>query len=117
MIPDTKKRVKFGKNASVREDDSHKSRMEGISPYALERIGMRYTDGGIKYGDFRNWERGQPWSRCIGAILRHTTAYMRRDTSEDHLAAIAWNAIALMHFESLKEHAQFDDRPMWGEEE
>jgi len=35
---------------------------------------------------------------------------MKKDDSEDHLAAIAWNAFALMHHQELKEDEQLDDR-------
>lgn len=113
-LPDSGERVSFGEDAAIREGVDEKPAMEGISPYALERVGMHFTRGGKKYGDFRNWEKGMPFSRMVGAILRHTAAYMRRDDSEDHLAAIAWNSLALLHYSSLTQYDHFDDRPNWG---
>lgn len=111
-LPDSGQRVSFGEGLAIREAADEKAAMEGISPYALERLGTLLTNGGKKYGDFRNWEKGMPWTRCIGAILRHTAAYMRRDQSEDHLAAIMWNAMALIHYETVGDRA-LDDRPVW----
>lgn len=113
-LPDGGTRERFG-NGAIREADPHKAAMEGVSPYAMERIGLLYTRGGQKYDDFRNWEKGMPYTRCLGAILRHTYAYMRRDNSEDHLAAIAWNAVCLLHYESVESEA-VDDRPQWGKQ-
>lgn len=112
-LPDSGKRVQFGEGAAMREDDSEKPAIEGLSPYALMRIGMVFTRGGVKYGNFRNWERGMPFSRYIGGILRHTAKYMMRDTTEDHLAAIVWNAQCLMHHEEVGQAQQWDDRPRW----
>lgn len=85
---------------SVRDRDSSKSRPDLISPWALERIGHLYRRGAEKYGD-RNWEKGQPVSDITASLFRHLIAYMEGDREEDHLAAIAWNAIAIMHFEEL----------------
>ena len=59
---------------------------------------MHYTNGAKKYGD-HTWKLGQPASRFFSSLERHTKAFAKGDTSEDHLAAIAWNAFALMHFE------------------
>lgn len=96
---------------AVREADPDKPAMEGVSPYAMERLGAHLTRGGQKYGDFRNWERGMPITRCIGAVLRHTFQYLRRDDSEDHMAAVMWNAMAILHFEETR--PELDDRPDW----
>jgi hypothetical protein len=114
-LPDTGERQTFAVGQAVREADPLKPAVEGISPYAIERIGLLYTLGGEKYGDFRNWERGMPFTRCIGAIIRHVFAYLRRDNTEDHLAAVAWNAIALMHYEAVAD-PNLDDRPRWAPE-
>lgn len=105
---------------AVREADPNKAAVEGISPYAIMRLGMHFTHGGIKYaqhGGFRNWEKGMPATRCIGAIVRHAFQYLMRDDSEDHLAAIMWNAQALIHYEEVggtgATWEEIDDRPNW----
>ncbi len=119
-LPDGGTRVSFGEGMAVREGDTEKARVDGISPYAMHRLGMLFTRGGIKYKDFRNWEKGMPTTRYIGAIIRHVYKYLARDTTEDHLAAVMWNAAALMHHEAVgttsgKTFADIDDRPHWDE--
>ena len=118
-LPDTGLRTSFGTDGAIREADPTKSSIEGMSPYAAWRIGTLFTNGGIKYKDFRNWEKGMNVMRFVGAILRHTFQYVARDRREDHLAAIAWNAMCIMHFEEVgatsgKTFEELDDRPRWG---
>lgn len=55
---------------------------------------QRFTDGAAKYDD-DNWRRGQPISRYIDSLGRHTLQRMMGDTSEDHYSAECWNLIAL----------------------
>ena len=114
-LPDSGERTSFGDGLAVREADPNKPAVEGISPELIFRLGALLTKGGQKYGDFRNWEKGMPWTRCFGAIIRHAFQWLARDTSEDHLAAIVWNAMALMHYERYNK--DLDDRPAWGSEE
>lgn len=116
-LPDTGARAEYDTGA-VREADPNKPALEGISPYALIRLGALLTKANAKYGSYRNWEKGIPVTRYIGGILRHTLAYMMRDTSEDHLAAIMWNAMAIIHHEEVgstsgKSFSELDDRPVW----
>lgn len=110
-LPDSGERTSFGDGMAIREADPDKASIEGVSPYAMFRLGRLFTKGGIKYGDFRNWEKGMPMMRCAGAILRHTFQWMMRDESEDHMAAVMWNAQAVMHYEEVK--PELDDRPRW----
>lgn len=121
-LHDNGTREQFGVGMAFREADPVKPACEGISPFALLRLGMHFTRGGVKYkdapGGFRNWEAGMPVTRYVGAILRHTIFYLLRDTREDHAAAIMWNAQALMHHEAVgtnsgRSFAEIDDRPRW----
>lgn len=117
-LPDSGTRVRFGKGMAIREADPNKPAVDGISPYAALRLGMHFTRGGVKYKNFRNWELGQPITRYIGAILRHTFLYLARDEREDHIAAIMWNAQCIAHHEEVgtmsgKTFEQIDDRPRW----
>lgn len=117
-LPDSGTRTSFGEGMAIREADPNKPSVEGISPFAIFRLGTLFTKGGIKYGEFRNWEKGMPVTRMVGAIIRHTFQYLARDESEDHLAAIMWNAQCLIHYESVggisgKSFKELDDRPVW----
>lgn len=117
-LPDSGTRTQFGEGMAHREADPMKPAVEGISPFAIFRLGLLFTKGGIKYKNFRNWELGMPTTRYIAAIIRHTFSYLARDESEDHLAAIMWNAQCLIHHEeagttSGKTFEDIDDRPRW----
>lgn len=95
--------------------DAGKPRMDLISPFALEELGKVLAYGAKKYAD-RNWEKGFPWSRIIGATMRHTVRYMMGETIDpetglSHAAAIMCNAMFLLHFE--KTHPELDDRPKY----
>jgi Domain of unknown function (DUF5664) len=117
QLPDTGIRTTYDTGA-IREAAPDKPSVEGISPFALFRLGALMTKANIKYGDYRNWEKGMPITRYIGGIIRHTFLYLARDSSEDHLASIMWNAMAIAHHEEVgsttgKTFQDLDDRPRW----
>jgi hypothetical protein len=58
----------------------------------------------------RNWQRGQRAWDVYNHIVKHLTDFLDGDRSDDHLAAVAWGAFALMYF---TEHCpeMFDDFP------
>lgn len=101
---------------ATKEAPTGKGRFDLIPPSALQRLARRYEFGSAKYGD-RNWEKGLPLSRLIDSCFRHLVCYLRGDTSEDHLAAVAWNVFALMEFEDRIANEtidpQIDDLPRY----
>jgi len=80
---------------AVRDAADHKSRIDLIPPFALERIGQHYRAGAVHYGD-RNWEKGMPQSTFLQSLKRHIVAYQQGETSEDHLSGAAFNLLALI---------------------
>ncbi len=108
-------RTTYGKNSAQREPATGKGRPDLISPFALTRLSKWYELGGAKYGD-RNWESGMPYSRYTAAMFRHLIAWMKGNKDEDHLAAITWNAIAIMHHQELGEN-QWNDMPDYTRED
>ena len=56
------------------------------------RLAQHFENGAKKYGD-RNWELGQPVSTYLDSAIRHLFRYLGGSRSEDHLAAVAWNAL------------------------
>ena len=44
-------------------------------------------------------------------MFRHLLSWMKGDNSEDHLAAIAWNALAIIHHQELGEDTEWNDMP------
>jgi len=99
---------------AVRDTETEKSRPDLISPWALDRLGHWLRRGAEKYAE-RNWEKGIPFSRCLGSLCRHLLAYQQCRTDEDHLAAILCNAMFLAHYEAMIQRgtlpAELDDRP------
>ena len=87
--------------------------MELISPIALFALARVLRFGAKKYAD-RNWEKGFAWSRAVGAIMRHTAAYLGGETldpetGESHMAHVMCEAMFLVEFEQT--HPEKDDRP------
>lgn len=83
-----------------RDTQKGKPRYDLIPPLALKRVADLYTKGAEHYGD-RNWEKGMPFSRFFGSLLRHAYQFSMGEKDEDHLAAIVFNALAIMHFQEF----------------
>ena len=83
---------------SRRDTRDGKGRFDLITPIGLRRLAVHLENGARKYGD-RNWEKGQPVSRFLDSAIRHLYAYLGGSRDEDHLAAVAWNALAAIHVE------------------
>lgn len=94
-VKDSGQRETFS-TGSVRDTRQGKGRYDLIPPYPLHRLAVHYENGAQKYGD-RNWERGQPVSRYLDSAIRHAFKYIGGSREEDHLAAVAWNALAAIY--------------------
>ena len=89
----------FGTGA-VRDMSHDKMRPDLFSPFAEERVGNWLMLGARRYAE-RNWEKGMPFSRCWASLCRHKTKWQQGQRDEDHLAAIVFNAMAILHFEEM----------------
>lgn len=83
--------------------DEGKSRVDLIPSDALMVLGEVYAAGAKKYAP-RNWERGMPWSKVLGPLLRHLYKWMSgakidEETGQLHIAMVVWNAMALLTYE------------------
>lgn len=107
-LKDSGERREFATGA-VRDMASDKERPDLVSPFALRRVGRWMGMGGKKYGD-RNWEKGMPFSVFFASLMRHAIKYAMGWRDEDHLAAIIFNAQAIIHFEEVG-RAELDDMP------
>ena len=116
LMHDSGNRENFSTGA-VRDTASDKPRPDLISPFAEERVGHWLRLGAIKYSE-HNWERGIPNSRCFASLRRHVMRYQQGDRSEDHLAAVIFNAMAIAHNEEMIRRgmlpAELDDMPDYG---
>lgn len=109
-------RQSFGKDMAIRDTADDKLRPDLISPFAEERQGHWLRMGAAKYAE-RNWEKGMPFSRCVASLKRHLMKYQQGLRDEDHLAAIMFNAMALIHYEEMIERgllpAELNDMPCY----
>jgi Domain of unknown function (DUF5664) len=100
-------------NEAGRKFDDNKPRYELIPPEALEELAWLYTDGAAKYAP-HDWEKGWPWCRSFGAMMRHAWEWLRGEDRDPengrhHMAAVAFYAFAIITF--TKRGVGNDDRP------
>lgn len=97
-VKDSGERQEF-ETGSKRDTRDGKGRFDLIPPYALTRLARHYENGAKKYGD-RNWEKGQPLACYLDSMIRHAYKFLGGSREEDHLAAVAWNALAYIETEN-----------------
>lgn len=83
---------------SQRDTATGKGRYDLLPREAIHRLAQLYERGAEKY-DPRNWEKGQPFSEVASSMLRHAFQAAAGMDDEDHLAAVMWNAAALITFQ------------------
>lgn len=99
QMHDSGNRQTFSTGA-VCDTADNKPRPDLFSPFAEERVGEWLRLGAKKYSE-RNWEKGIPNSRRFASLRRHVMRYQQGDRSEDHLAAVIFNAMVLIHNEEM----------------
>ena len=90
----------------------NKLRFDLIPVLPMVEIAKVFTGGAKKYGD-RNWEKGLYWMRCIGAVMRHISMWLLRETYDresgiNHLAHAATNLLFLLEYQHT--HPELDNR-------
>lgn len=98
-IEDSGKRESFSTGA-VRDVADDKPRPDLISPFFMRRLGEHLAKGAKKYSEW-NWAKGIDNARCFQSAYRHLLAYQCGETNEDHLAAAAFNLMAIIHNEEV----------------
>lgn len=87
----------------AQKDQKGKPRFDLIPPEAMLALAEVYALGAEKYED-RNWEKGIPFSACLGALKRHLNAFElghminTADGQHEHIAHVMWWAVALTTF-------------------
>jgi hypothetical protein len=116
VMKDGGKKQSFGEGMAIRDTADDKPRPDLISPFAEERQGAWLGMGARKYAE-RNWEKGMPFSRCVASLRRHIMRFQQGMKDEDHLAAVMFNAMALIHYEEMIERgvlpASLNDMPTY----
>jgi len=92
--------------------DTNKPRMELLPASGLTEWARAMTFGARKYGD-HNWRKGMAWTRVLGSLTRHLTAFMGGENIDpesgvNHMAHVMCNAAFLLHYEQHR--PEFDDR-------
>lgn len=100
---------------AVRDSGTNKERPDLVSPFALMRVGRWLAKGAAKYGT-RNWELGMPYSELFASLMRHLLKWACGWRDEDHLAAVIFNAQAIIHFEEMG-RSDLDDMPHYRPQE
>lgn len=81
----------------------NKPRFDLIPPEAMLALAEVYTLGAAKYSD-RNWEKGIPYSVCLGSLKRHINEFElgnminTDDGSLEHVVHAMWWAVALVTY-------------------
>ncbi len=109
-VTDSGQREDFAAGAK-RDTRTGKGRYDLIPPIALKRLAAHYEKGAAKYND-HNWTKGIPSSRFMDSLVRHANEYRLGERTEDHLAAILFNAMGIMFNEDVRTdfHDMFDWR-------
>lgn len=77
-----------------RDTQDNKLRYDLIPVSFLRELAEVFTEGANHYGD-RNWQKGIPATRYYASCMRHLTAYIEGDRSENHLMKACWNILAM----------------------
>jgi|LakMenEpi03Aug12_release.lakeMendotaPanAssembly.Ray.scaffolds.fasta_scaffold156453_4 hypothetical protein len=117
-LNDSGERRTFASGAQ-RDRGKDKTRPDLVSPFFLQRLGWHMMLGARKYSA-NNWAKGMPNSEFWASLNRHVAQAAVGDTSEDHLSAIAFNVMGIIHNQEMKKlgllKPEFDDWPVnWGE--
>ncbi len=99
------KKTKFETGAQ-RDTAEGKGRPSLISPVLMHRVGILLEKGAKHYGS-DNWTKGMSCRRTMDSLLRHAFQWLAGDEEEDHLAAVVFGAMCLMHFDDVP---NLDDR-------
>jgi len=104
------KMQKFSSGA-VRAENTDKGRFDMISTHATTRLAKHYQNGAKTHPE-DNWKLGLPMRKIYDSMNRHCIRYLAGDRSEDHLAAIMWNAAAMIHQEEMHIRGRIDPKLM-----
>lgn len=99
QVKDSGSRQEFSTGA-VRDTPEGKGRYDLLPAYAIGRIARHFENGARKYED-NNWRKGIPLTRFLDSALRHLFKFSEGYRDEDHLAAAAWNILALIETEEM----------------
>lgn len=106
--------IRHFESGAMRSSDADKPDFEGfISPLVVERFGeymhkhRHLPDGSLRASD--NWQKGIPLEQLVKSAYRHfmdwwmfSRGFSTRETIEDSLCALIFNASAYLHAKLLE---------------
>jgi hypothetical protein len=101
-----KNKARVFKSGAKRDSDDNKPYIHNLQGYTRLRFGYLTRMGADKYGD-GNFLKGFPKEDSLSSLDRHLAKYLNGDRSEDHIAAIIFNAQLVM-LEEKKEGMEAD---------
>jgi hypothetical protein len=99
VTKDSGERQQFA-SGMQRDTQDGKPRYDLIPPKPLRRLAELYGRGARKYNEW-NWSKGSEYSRFVASAMRHLMQYVMGERDEDHLAAVCFNVMAIMHFDEM----------------
>lgn len=103
---------KFKEGATRESSEEKPDFVDAISWTALNRYVKYMTSKKSKFG-IGNFKKGLPLERYEGALVRHLDKYLRNkyengkdELNQDHLSAIVFNTLGIMHEEEKKKYGQ-----------
>jgi len=115
VTDDNHKKCTFPTGAK-RNDATGKGAYDDFSPLAMQRVAELLERGASIYGSL-NYAKGMPMKRTLQSILRHTYQYLSGCRKEDHLSAIIFGSMVLIHTEEMIKRgvlpAELDDLPRY----
>jgi hypothetical protein len=97
VIKETSELAEFAGTGAVRSSAEGRGRYDLVPQIVIDRFAKHLEKGAKKYTD-NNWQKGMNIRRCLSSLLRHAFQLLIGDETEDHLAAIIFNAGAVMFF-------------------
>lgn len=97
VTKDSGERLHF-MTGSQRDTNKGKPRYDLIGKWLLVRLAALLARGAEKYSE-HNWKLGQNTSRSYESMERHMKQWRFGERDEDHLAAVVFNAMSIMHVE------------------
>lgn len=99
VVKDSGQREVYDTGAN-RDVEDNKPRPDLVSTAFIWRLAEHMRKAIPKYGE-GNWLKGISSMRMARSALRHLMQYMLGHRDEDHLAAVAFNVMCIMHYEEL----------------
>jgi hypothetical protein len=96
IVKETETRAKF-ETGAVRSSAEGRGMYDLVPSIVVDRLAKHLEKGAKKYG-LNNYQKGMNIRRCMSSLLRHAFQVLDGDETEDHLAAILFNAGCVMFF-------------------